>query len=135
MSRKTDSNNPLDWLFIAESDLEALKLCVEKEVGYSMCRSKLAEVLEKILKAELIRIGWFLVRTHDLEVLASELRARGSDLNPDVDQLCAVLTDAYFMDRYPGFDLDDPDWPKLRDLLQRVTDVAQRVKARLGGKC
>lgn len=134
LPRKTDSNNPLDWLFIAESDLEALQLCVEREVGYSMCRSKLAEVVEKILKAELIRLGWFLVRTHDLEVLSGELRARGSDLIREVDPLCVALTDAYFIDRYPGFDVDDPDWPTLRDLLQRVAIVATKVKVRLTGR-
>jgi hypothetical protein len=32
-----------------------------------MCRSRLAELVKKILKAGLIRIGWKLEKTHDLE--------------------------------------------------------------------
>ena len=134
MPRKTDSNNPLDWQFIAESDIEALQVCAEREVGFSMCRSKLAEVVEKILKAELIRLGWFLIKTHDIEVLSGELRARGSDLMPEVDPLSDALTDVYFVDRYPGFDLDGPDWPLLRDQLLRVTALARKVKARVSGE-
>ncbi len=51
MPRKTDSNSPADWLFIAESDVEGVRLLAEREVGYSMCRSKLAEILEKVLKS------------------------------------------------------------------------------------
>ncbi|MEW6363944.1 MAG: HEPN domain-containing protein [Acidobacteriota bacterium] len=108
MLRKTDSINPVDWLFIAESDIEALQVCAEREVGYSMCRSKLAEVVEKLMKAELLRLGWLLVRTHDLEALSGELRARGSDLVAQLDPLCDALTDAYFTDRYPGFDISVP---------------------------
>ena len=56
MPRKTDSHNPADWLFIVESDLEGLGFLAEREAGYAMCRSKLAEVVEKILKAECC--GW-----------------------------------------------------------------------------
>ena len=48
MPRKTDSNNPGDWLAIAESELEALQVLTERELSYDMCRGKLAEVLEKL---------------------------------------------------------------------------------------
>ena len=58
MPRKTDSTNPVDWLTIAESELEALHLLAREEISYDMCRGKLAEILEKLLKAELIRRGW-----------------------------------------------------------------------------
>jgi HEPN domain-containing protein len=134
LPRKTDSSNPADWLFIAESDLEGLHFLAEREKGYAMCRSKLAEVLEKVLKAELIRTGWFLEKTHDLERLSGELRARRSDLMPQVDPLCEALTEVYFTDRYPGFDLEDPDWPKLRRQIQQVAALAQTVKARVAGQ-
>lgn len=55
MPRKTDSNNPADWLAIAESELEAVQILARQEVCCDMCRGKLAEILEKMLKAELIR--------------------------------------------------------------------------------
>ena len=131
MPRKTDSNNPADWLFIADSDLVGLKALAAQELSYEMCHSKLAEVLEKVLKAELLRLGWRLVKTHDLEILAGELRARGSDLMADVNPLCEVLDEVYFIGRYPGFDLEDPDWPRLRQRIEAVARLAVTVKSRL----
>ena len=131
MPRKTDSQNPADWLLISESDLGGIAVLAEREMAYEMARSKLAEVLEKILKADLIRTGWALEKTHDLEVLYERLQARGSDLVALADPLCKGLAEAYFTDRYPGFDLDDPDWPKLREQLRQVDELLVKVMARL----
>lgn len=131
MPRKTDSSNPADWIWIVESDLEALRLAVTNEAGYSLCRSKLAEDLEKVIKAELIRLGWSLERTHDLERLFECLEQHRSDLLPLVGPLCLGLAEACFVDRYPGFDQDDPDGPKLRGQLAQIEDLLAAVKARL----
>lgn len=54
------------------------------------------------------------MKTHDLEVLAGERRARKSDLIEQVEQLCEGLAEVYDTARYPGFDLEDPDWPTRR---------------------
>jgi HEPN domain-containing protein len=131
LPRKTDSNNPADWLALAESDLEGVRVLAERALSYHLCRSKLAEVLEKVLKAELIRLGWYLQKTHDLEKLAGELRNLNSDLVAQAKPLCTTLAEVYFSDRYPGFDLDDPDWPDLRSKLTQVTALLEKVKARL----
>ena len=97
-----------------------------------MCRSRLAEVVEKLMKAELIRLGWFLEKTHDLEKLLGELQSKRADLAPAFEPLCDALTEAYFTDRYPGFDLDDPDWPVLRAQLESVAHLLQTIKLRVG---
>jgi HEPN domain-containing protein len=131
LPRKTDSNNPADWLFLAESDVEAIRLLAEREIGHPLCQSKLAEALEKILKAELIRDGWFLEKTHDLEILLGHLRARGSELVPQVEPLCDMLAEVYFSNRYPGFDLEDPDWPGLRARLEQVSQLLQAIKSKI----
>ena len=131
MPRKTDSNNPADWLALAESDLDGVRALTERELSYPLCRSKLAEVLEKVLKAELIRLGWFLEKTHDLEKLAGELHALKSDLVAQARPLCTTLAEVYFSDRYPGFDLDDPDWPDLRAKLAQITSLLETVKGRI----
>ena len=73
LARRTDSNSPADWLFIASRDLEGVRELASRELAFAMCVSKLAEILEKIIKAELIRTGWFLVKTHDLVRLVDEL--------------------------------------------------------------
>lgn len=86
------------------------------------------------MKAELIRIGWSLEKTHDLEKLLGELNFRRSDLSPQFEPLCDELTEAYFTGRYPGFDLEDEDWPSLRAQLDQVAQVFATVKARVGSK-
>ena len=131
MPRKTSADNPADWLWIAASDLELLQAASEREVGFVAARSKLAEAPEKILKAELIRLGWALVKTHDLVFLAKELRARKSDLVETVQPLVTALAEVYMLDRYPGFDLDDPDWPALRAQIGQVTVLLETIKSRL----
>ncbi len=131
MPRKTDSHNPADWLWMAASDMELVRIGAGQEMGYAATRSKLAEILEKILKAELIRIGWELEKTHDLNRLLQSLVERHSDLVPVVEPLCDALVQVYFTGRYPGFDLDDPDWPKLRAQVEGVTTLLERVKSRL----
>jgi HEPN domain-containing protein len=57
-----------------------LRPAAERQISFTACRSKLAEVVEKTMKAELIRLGWTLERTHDLERLLDDLVARNSDL-------------------------------------------------------
>ena len=131
MPRKTDANEPGDWLWISEQDLQVLRLVTEREVSFHSGRSKLAEVLEKILKAELIRLGCPLEKTHDLQRLRDALVARGSDLAGVVKPLCDGLAEAYMTTRYPGFDLDDPDWPTLRQQVKDVGTLLATVKARL----
>ena len=131
MRRKTDANNPADWLLVAQADLVMVRLTCAQEVSFDPCRAKLAEALEKILKAELIRLGWRLEKTHDLQRLTGLLKERGSDLISAVEPLANVLADAYFMDRYPGFDLDEPDWPQLRQQMKEVEDLLTTVKSRL----
>ncbi len=131
MPRRTDANDPRDWLWICESDMAGLRVVVAAEVGFHGCQGKLAEVLEKILKAELLRLGWPLEKTHDLDRLLDELTVRNSDLLQQIEPLVDVLSEAYFVTRYPGFDLDDPDWPALRQQLKDVESLLAAVKARL----
>ena len=131
MPRKTDANNPADWLWIATSDLDFLRLACKEEVSFIGARSKLAEVLEKVMKAELIRSGWKLVKTHDLLFLAKELRARQCELIAPLEPVVEALAEAYMFDRYPGFDLDDPDWPVLRAQVEQVAALLNAVQARV----
>ena len=131
MPRKTDSSNPADWNWISESDLIVLADLANRQMGYEICRSKLAEVIGKVLKAELIRQGWFLVKTHDLLVLLQELEPRDAALADEFRSLVGMYATAYFTGRYPGFDLDDPDWPPLRGHIAQVLALLAKVKARI----
>lgn len=132
MARKTDSSNPWDWLFIAASDLDGVRVLIEREISHAMCLSKLAEILEKVIKAELIRSGWFLVKTHDLVKLVDEVHDREPELADRFQPLCESLAEKYFTDRYPGFDLEDPDWPELRRQAEEVGNLLALVQKRVG---
>lgn len=131
MPRKTDSNNPGDWLYLARADLTGIRELSSKELAYHMCRSKLAEVLEKIFKAELIRTGWFLEKTHDLMKLLEEIEKRSPDLLIEAEPLAISLVDAYFRDRYPGFDLEDAAWPDLREKIKSVDQLLETVSRKI----
>ena len=132
MPRKTDSHNPADWLWIAARDLVALGAMAAQELGYELCRSKLAEVLEKIFKAELLRQGWMLEKTHDLRKLGGEVASRDQELGEEIRPLVAALAEAYFTARYPGFDFDDPDWATLRAQTAAAAKLLKKAQARLG---
>lgn len=116
---------------MARADLEMVRLTAAQQISSTACRSKLAEVVEKTMKAELIRLGWTLERTHDLERLLDEMIARHSDLVASLETLCDSLADAYFSDRYPGFDLEDPDWPLLSAQVKAVTQLLSTVESRI----
>lgn len=131
MPRKTDSNNPADWLYLAETELAGVRELARLELAHAMCVSKLAVILEKVIKAELIRTGWFLEKTHDLLKLGGELRARQSDLTERFRPLCESLAEKYFTDRYPGFDLEDEDWPALRAQIEQVAALLAEVRRRV----
>ena len=128
---KTDSNNPAHWLMISESDLEGIELLVAQEMSDWLCMSKLAEVLEKVMKAELLRCGWFLQKTHDLQKLGGELQALNSDLVPRLKPLCNAMSEIYFTNRYPGFDLPSANWVEMRCWIQEVKELLLIVKARV----
>ena len=131
MPRKTDSNNPSDWLWIAALDMELIRLAAERELGHAAARSKLAEVLEKVIKAELLRLGWRLVKTHDLRFLHRAMGEWNSDLAAQAEPLCIELAEVYFTDRYPGFDFTDPDWPAFRSQVAAVDALFAEIKTRV----
>lgn len=132
MARKTDSNSPADWLFIADSDLRGVRELASRELAHAMCVSKLAEILEKVIKAELIRLGWFLIKTHDLVKLVDELHERDPQTADSFQPLCEDLAERYFTDRYPGFDIEDEDWPKLRRQADEIAVLLNTIKRRIG---
>lgn len=131
MPRKTDSNNPRHWVEICEEDLEGVRLLATNETSYRMCHGKLAEIMEKLLKADLIRLGWPLIKTHDLRKLMDELHERDPAFAKEADSVARLLAEVYFSDRYPGFDAEVPDWPELRRQVDQVSALLEKVKARI----
>jgi len=46
--------------------------------------------------------------------------------------LCEELAEGYFTDRYPGFDLEDEDWPRLRRQVDQIAVLLETVIGRIG---
>jgi len=99
--------------FVLE-DLAAVSLLLGNRVSFHVCRSKLSEAMEKALKADLIRRGWSLVKVHDLPKLCDLLASYSESAADRLQQIVDELAESYTESRYPGFDLDAPDWEVLR---------------------
>ena len=133
--RKTSANNPADWVLFADAELAALRLLCANRTAFFMCSSKCAEVLKKLMKAELIHLGWPLVKTHDLQHLADELKKRDSVNLGIVQQLAEEIAEYYVVGRYPGFDLDETeDWTALLAQIDKLGDYESAVKSATSGK-
>ena len=131
MPRKTDSGNPMDWLEYATIDLNAVQLLCDEEVAFPVCKSKLAEALEKGMKADLLRRGWVLVKIHDLQKLNDNLASYDEMIAEELQNTVDDLAESYIADRYPGFDLEDPDWVSIKKLITKVSQYIQKISSDL----
>ena len=126
--RRTDSGNPRDWMLFVKADMDTVRLLTRYKTAFFVCRSKLAEALEKTIKADLLARGWRLEKIQDLPKLCDYLseydRAQADQLQPLVDDLAESYTES----RYPGFDLDEPDWSDFRRVAVQVKRYIQVVK-------
>lgn len=96
-----------------------------------MCTSKLAEIVEKTIKAELIRTGWKLIKVHDLVKLVDELRLRDPLLADHIQDLCETLAEKYIIGRYPGFDREDENWEDIRLQAEEVSKFHSVITDRI----
>lgn len=127
MPKQTNAGNPRDWLEFADADLSAVSLLAEQQTAFNVCRSKLAEALEKLLKADLIHRGWSLRKIHDLQALLDDLAEVDAERTRTIQPLVDELAEAYTQTRYPGFDLADDNWPHLKQLVRQKQDYRQHV--------
>ena len=128
---KTDFTEPRDWLYFAGVDLEAIQLLYENKIAYEVCVSRLAECLEKLIKAELIRNKWRLKKEHDLQWLAKEMEKFSPELLVLIQESVEDLADAYFSSRYPGFDLDEPDWERFSRNLNKINTFKHEIERKI----
>lgn len=98
-----------------------MRLLLERQVSFPVCKSKLAEAFEKAFKADLLDRGWTLEKIHDLQKLNDYLADHDRETADNLQPLVDDLAESYVADRYPGFDLEDPDWPAVARLLDGVS--------------
>jgi HEPN domain-containing protein len=129
--KKTEAGNPGDWLFFATEDMNAVSLLYESKISFTVCKSKLAEAFEKSIKADLISRGWKLEKIHDLQKLCDLLAAFDSQKADNIQNTVDELSGSYTECRYPGFDLEEPDWSNLGKLISGVESYISSL-GRLG---
>lgn len=86
------------------------------------------------MKADLIRRGWRLEKTHDLQKLCDYLAGYDGNLADTLQPVVDALAESYVESRYPGFDFDEPDWPKLRGQMEQVNEYSRMVLKELEGR-
>ena len=126
--KKTESGNPGDWLFFANEDINAVNLLYGSKVSFTVCKSKLAEAFEKSIKADLISRGWRLEKIHDLQKLCDLLAAYESQKADSIQNAVDELSGSYTECRYPGFDLEEPDWIGLGKLMAGVESYIKTLE-------
>ena len=131
MPRKTDAGNPRDWLLYARADLEAVEALIQQRTAFVVCRGKLAEALEKLIKADLIARGWSLRKIHDLQALCDDLAAHDTAVASRLQPFVDALAESYTQSRYPGFDLADENWAELTKLVKEVRRYFGEAESRI----
>lgn len=103
LRKKSNENDPADWIYLAVDRLKAADLLWEHEGLTASGIELLQEAVERYLKAFLIAKGWRLVKTHDLDALLGEAIGRDGAFQVFTD-LTTSLTRDFFAQHYPGSD-------------------------------
>jgi len=93
------SGNIEDWIEVARKDWERVKRNL-REQDVDAAAFYLQQSLEKYLKAFLLRHGWQLVKTHELDALLDEVIKYNSNFKTFY-KLCERVSGYYLADRYP----------------------------------
>ena len=126
--KKTEAGNPGDWLFFTNEDMKAVKVLYASKTSFTVCKSKLAEAFEKSIKADLISRGWKLEKIHDLQKLCDLLAVYDSPKAENIQNTVDELAGSYTECRYPGFDLEEPDWNNLEKLISVVESYINSLR-------
>ena len=103
LRKKSDENDPADWIYLAADRLKAADLLWEHDGLTASGIELLQEAVERYLKAFLIANGWRLVKTHDLDALLGEAIGRDAAFRA-FTTLTSSLTRDFFAQHYPGSD-------------------------------
>jgi HEPN domain-containing protein/predicted nucleotidyltransferase len=115
----------LDWLEWANQDLAAVRALLDTN-NITNAAYHLQQVIEKILKAFLLKQGWALERTHDLKKLLDEAIKHKPELET-FRPLCK-RADEFLVVRYPVTLAQPPTKDELEQLLPQAQALFQRVE-------
>lgn len=128
---REESRYPADWLRIAEKDLGRVSHLLAAQ-DPEAAGFYLQQAVEKFLKAFLLSRGWELERSHDLEALLNEALVHAPSLE-QFRSVCQKITGFYFVERYPFVAESGLTEGDVRDALERVKSLIQKLRAEAGG--
>lgn len=115
-----------EWFAHADRDLAGAEVLLDAETDPLLAAVQAQQAMEKALKGYLLSMGWSLQKTHDLTYLRREVAEAGLGLDR-FEQVCAVATEAYVEERYPGTEPSGMDRPTA----QRVVSEGSTMVALL----
>lgn len=121
-----ESLYPLDWLEWAKQDLAAVRALLDTN-NITNAAYHLQQAIEKTLKAFLLKGGWALERTHDLNQLLAEAVKYKLELE-SFRALCKPAN-AFLMARYPVTLAQPPTKDELEQLLPQAQALFQQVES------
>jgi len=124
-----ESFNPVDWLRIAEKDLNRVARLVD-DADAEGAGFNLEQATEKFIKSYLLTKGWTLKKTHNLDSLLNEL----VQYLPETERfrgVCQQILDFYWADRYPDMAEMAPSLVEVRAAFSEVQPLFEIIKAQI----
>lgn len=116
------------WIEKAHADLTGARGLLAIDLT-ELAAFHVQQAAEKTLKAMLVAAAQDILRTHDIDTLATLARTHWPDLLPDPFPLTA-LSQWYVTTRYPGIDEATPTSTEVTDALAAVQDLIRQFTGR-----
>jgi len=116
-----------DWFRIGEKDLVRVQRALE-DGDPELAGFCLQQAVEKFLKGFLLSKGWKLRRIHDLKALLDDAAVYDPSLE-EFRPACQRISRYYMLERYPLMIGGGPTLEEVRDALEAVRGLIERVKA------
>ena len=113
------------WRRYADENLEVARLALGSGY-YNACLQNIQQAVEKYLKAALIKRSAHIKRTHNIELLNSELNAVGINVEL-TDEECELIDAIYIPSKYPTGGVL-PDFSPDQEICRQCIDIATKVR-------
>ena len=123
-----DSLHALNWLEIAEVDLDRVRRLVDDDPELAgFC---LQQAVEKLLKAFLISNGWSYRKSHDLVALLDEATIYDSSLK-QYQQACKIINFFYYVKLHPVITVEVITKDHVKSAFEQVQDLIMLLRSKV----
>ena len=125
MSGPQDSTYAEDWVRVARRDWKRVHNIL-RGGDLELAAFLLQQCLEKYLKAYLLRHGWTLQRTHELDTLL-DVACRFEPELEAYQELCERVSGYYLVDRYPILQEAQVELSRVEEELNGAAELIARL--------